>query len=172
MRLAKNKKAQFYIFAAILLIGYSFTIVQPPSEIKMPLTAFGALRENFIQESNVVINNAIYEESNLSQVYWDFADEFIGFAKTSSPKFRMFYMLQHDGKIDFGNYLEEDVNVTYGSNSFVVQAGDLVSKERMKDLTLRVGDINYDFEIENSAVELKALFKQTKNNEVRIYVKE
>ena len=74
--LIRQRKAQFYIFTAILLSSMMLAIITSSSRATRPETAFRELEDNFMAESTVVINSAIYNRTNVSLQYLDFSNRF------------------------------------------------------------------------------------------------
>jgi hypothetical protein len=167
-----NKKAQFYIFTAILLLTYAFAISRPTVAPKQPISSFQSLYKNFLYESPIVVNNALHESGNVSDAYRQFVDDFISFAKTKDPNLRMAYLLVDNGKLVIGNRLKSAINVSENQNSYTVSSNQELTIDKPASVELLVNDIAYTFSFDESDIQVKALFRKEDQNEVRIYVYE
>jgi hypothetical protein len=165
-----NKKAQFYIFVAILLVTYAFAITRPATAPKQTVSAFKSLYENFISESPVVINHALHNSSDVSAVYELFVDDFLQFARTKEPNFRLVYLLVDGDTLVIGNRLKDTINVTANQNPYSLSSGKQLTLDKSDTAELIVNDIRYEFSFDETDVQLKALFRKEDKNEVRIYV--
>jgi len=164
-----NKKGQFYIFIAILLVTYAFNIARPATLAVEKPDSFKELYSNFITESSVVVNNALYEGQNVSQAFGEFADNFAVYAVTKSPRFRFVYILKDQDKLVVANRLGVSINATFTDGSFNMNDGAVLTVNA-QDVTIGVGEITYEFEASPNSYSVQSLFRQKTSTETRIFV--
>jgi len=113
-----EKRGQFYILVA-LVIGVLVFLVVSQTNIFLqeePSTDIGALSENYILESNKLINTLIGAKREdipnvLSQATTTFVYEY---AKTRDPKFGLVYVFTNEDKAVIENYLDAEVVINKG----------------------------------------------------------
>ena len=170
MRLAKNKKGQFYIFIAILLITYALNIARPIPLAQEPIDVFKELYNNFLTESTVVVNNALYENKNVSESFISFSNEYSDYARSRSSQFGFIYVLKDGDEIVVGNELGISVNLSITDASYNVSS-DSTQTISAQDITVDVAGINYEFTTSSQEYQIQSLFRQKTNIETRIFVK-
>ncbi|MBI2145418.1 hypothetical protein HYU18_03800 [Candidatus Woesearchaeota archaeon] len=165
-----NKKGQFYILVALLLISYAFTLARQDVPIRKSKDNFQLLHEGFVSEGTAVINNAVYEEANVSASFSGFADDYLAFARSAEPGFRAFFLLKDGGLLTIGNRLDDSVNVTVSNVSRLVASSS--------DITVAAGDasfelsgVSYSFKFSPEPIQLKAVFKTSDKLTKRVFVK-
>lgn len=164
-----NKKGQFYIFAAILLVTYALTINPPTVEIKKATPVFKQLYQNYLFEAPKVMNSAVYDNANITERFMNFSDTFSSYAKSREAKFGMVYLLAHQDGVDIKNYLSETANISTNTTSFLLGPGNWKTMNRAGSLAVYLNSIRYDFSFTES-MQLKAIFKSSADNEVKVYV--
>ncbi len=168
MHTPKSRKAQFYIVIAIILIVYLFAIGKTTAQIKKPETAFRQLYQNYLAESAKVINSGVYE-GNLTERFRNFSDAYTTYARTKSPDFKMAYALLDQGEVLVMNSLNEPLNVTTPSATFILGSGTGRTIAKPQNLTFYISSTAYDF-VFTRDTELKAIFKKADKNEVIVHV--
>lgn len=165
----RSKKGQVYIFVAILLIAFAFSVARPLTAGQPKSDAFTQLHENFVRESPVVVNSALYGGSNVSASFSAFADDYFDYARSKSPRFRFLYLLRDGDALVIGNHLGIEVNASFSGASYNVSRDSTVTVTPA-DLTLYVDGIGYSFDITDDAYQVKSLFRQQDNLERRVFV--
>ena len=155
----QGKKGQFYILIALLLIAYAFTLTRQEVPVRKPKDAFQLLHEGYISEGKAVINNAVYEEANVTARFASFTDDYLAFAKSADPAFRLVYLLRYKDQLVVGNRLDSNINVTIGSADYVVGSGT-EQTTAASNATITVAGINYNFRFSQDDIQLKALFRE------------
>lgn len=169
-KLVSNRKAQFYLFTAIVLIAYAFSIARTEPLVQEETDAFKELYENFITESPMVINNALYQQANVSEKFEAFASAYADYARTRQPNFRLAYILRSEGNMLVGNRLGLGINATLtNSTSYEISDGSTFTLAP-QDIALEVAGISYTFTIGSEAYQVKSLFRQKTSTETRIFV--
>lgn len=165
----RNKKAQFYIFTAILLIGYVMTMAPGAAKPKKPVPTFKNLYQNYMAEAPKVINNALFFDSNVSDSFMNFSDNFLAYAKTRDPNFRFVYALLYKDSIYVKNYLEETINATANTTTVGLSSNDYRDVAKAGTIKLNVSNLIYTLYF-TEPTQLKAFFRIKKGKEVNIYV--
>ncbi|MFH1053294.1 MAG: hypothetical protein V1740_02640 [Candidatus Woesearchaeota archaeon] len=166
--MVKNKKAQFYILIAVILVGIAFSIVQASETFKEPDQLFSQLTENLEKESSNMINNAIYEENVIEDEYNPFFISFIKFAKTRDPKFEAIYLLKNKDKITIYSEIKDAIVLKDGGSRINIYYQGTRSLTDKDIVTLTYNDIDYDFNFNQKDVQLKILVISRKSGDLRI----
>ena len=91
-----NKRGQVYILAALILIGVLFTLsLQPNKIVQSNLNQdFNALSENYVEESNRLINSLYNTENKgaLVSYFENFTVIFTSYSKSQNPSMGLFYV--------------------------------------------------------------------------------
>ena len=170
MRMLQNKKGQFYILIALLLISYAFQLSRQDVPIRKPSDTFRLLYEGYLAEGARVINNAVYEEANVTARFSSFTNDYAAFAKSSEPSFGLAYLLEYKDSLTVGNRLGANLNVTAGGTGFLVSHGSERAVSA-RNATLLISGTNYDFGFSSGDVQLKAVFRASDKLSTRIFVK-
>ena len=94
-KVLQNKKGQFYILIALLLVSYAFTLTRQEVPVRRLKETFQLLHEGYISEGTAAINNAVYEEVNVTARFASFTTDYLAFAKSADPNFRLVYLLRY-----------------------------------------------------------------------------
>lgn len=167
--LFRSKKGQFYILIALLLITYAFQLARQDVPVRKPSDTFRVLHEDYINEGAKVINNAVYEEANVTARFKSFTGDYAAFAKSAEPGFGLAYLLKHKDSLTVGNRLAAGINVTAGGTSFLVSPNSERSVSAT-NATLLVSGISYDFGFSDGDIQLKALFRASDKLATRVFV--
>ncbi len=150
-----NKKGQFYILTAIIFCSVMFVLLysrQPAQEVN---SEFSLLYNNYIYEAPIAINNALYENKDISSNFENFTLNFISFAKEKNIDFKVFYILIHDGKTELVNYLNAPVNIT--SSNLLLNISQKTTMLNPGNLTIEFEGNTYSYNITNGPVQYKIL---------------
>ncbi|MCX6707650.1 MAG: hypothetical protein NT001_05935 [Candidatus Woesearchaeota archaeon] len=174
MKLLKNlnRKSQFYILTVLTLSVIIFMISEIPSKTETSTGDQHSLYENFISEAPKVINNAIYEERNVSDDIDHFSDDFIYYAGTKNINLSLFYILVYKGEITVSNMLGMEVNITTEGGETRLPAGTKAILKDKDRINAEISSTSYPFSINTKETQFKMIFmaKDGKNNkEVYVY---
>ena len=113
-----NKRAQFYMFAAIILISFVFVIVSNNSNISKTNTKkYQTYLDNYKEEAIIVINNAVYENKNISYELRNYTEYFISYATGKDLDIGLTYLYSNNNYIYIVNYLNYPVLINpFGIN--------------------------------------------------------
>lgn len=167
--LLHSKKGQFYILIALLLISYAFQLARQDVPVRKQSDAFQLLYEGYLAEGAKVVNNAVYEEANVTARFKSFTADYAAFAKSSEPGFGLAYLLRYNDALTIGNRLAASLNVTAGGTSFLVPQNS-ESTVSAANATLLVSGISYDFGFSGSDIQLKVLFRASDKLSTRVFV--
>lgn len=163
----KSKKGQFYILIALLLVSYAFGLARRDVPVSDSKDTFQLLNDGYISEGANVINNAVFADADVDARFSNFTDDYLAFAKSADPAFRLVYLLRHDGELAIGNRLDGTINVTFGDASYEVQQGSRLVLPA-SDVALRVSGASYDFRFSEDDIQLKALFRSSGKLSTRV----
>ncbi len=170
IKVLQSKKGQFYILIALLLISYAFTLTRQEVPVRKPKETFQLLHEGYISEGMAAINNAVYEEANVTARFASFTDDYLAFAKSADPGFRLVYLLRYKGQLVVGNRLDSGLNTTLGSAGYVIGPNSEQAAV-VSNATVRVAGISYDFRFsQEGEIQLKALFREAGRLTTRVFV--
>lgn len=164
-----GKRGQFYILTAIVLISYAFMVIRPSAVVQEKRDVFKELYQNFISESPVVVNSAIYDGANVSERFSAFAGSYADYAVTKSPNFRFLYILRDGDSMIVGNRLGMSVNVTVGGSGYNVTDRSVITVSPA-GVGVDVAGISYSFGIGPEAYQVKSLFRQKGDDGLRVHV--
>jgi hypothetical protein len=152
-KMISNKKAQFYIFTAIIFSAYAFMIFASSREVfDSPNPVFDEVVENFVLESPKVLNSALYDQVNISGRYQDFVSEFIDYSKSKKLDLGIFYVIKGDN-IFLSNNI--DSNITIIDNpSYVIQQNNNLSLSSKSFITFSYDNLNYSFNFSTLPLEV------------------
>ena len=113
-----EKRGQFYILVALVIGVIIFLIVSQTNIFLQEdqSTDIKALSENYITESNKLINTLIgTKRENVSEVLSQATTTFVyEYAKTRDPKFGLVYVFTNEDKAVIENYLDAKVVIEGG----------------------------------------------------------
>jgi len=168
-KLFKAKKGQFYILISLLLVAYAYGLARAEVPVALPKDTFQVLREGYISEGGHVVNNAVYEGANVTGRFAGFTTDYIAFAKSVEPSFRLAYLLKSGDELVIGNQLGTAINVTAGSSSYLVRSNSVLAIP-VSGVKLAAFGAVYDFSFSEDNIQLKVLFRSSDKLATRIFV--
>ncbi len=165
-----NKKAQFYLFTAIILCGFALIVLAGGQKKTFPEKSFSQLDKNYIVEESKVINSGIYT-NNLTDQYDDFAAVFLTYSKTKNPDFGFVYLLSTDNSLVIKNNIAKTINISTPIANFSL--ADSASRTINKTTFVQISFDNnkYDFNLSKEGVDSKLLFFMQSKDNIRVYQK-
>ncbi len=151
-----NKKSQIYFFAAIILIGMVFVIVstQPSVSIQGSRQAKNSF-ENYKYEANIIINNAIYENKNITDELKNYTESFIEYGKEHNHDFRILFIYSMDNNLHIVNYLKDSVLINPTASN-LENSQDLVITANSTEITY--SNSSYTYRFDPDIIQFRALF--------------
>jgi hypothetical protein len=154
-KINKSKKAQFYLFAAMLLCISAYGLLSASPIAKEKNTDSQLLASNYLFEAKNVINQALYKESDPFEDVDRFTNNFISYAKTKNTDLKIAYILKNDNKTRVVNYLKDDINIT--SHNRTLKRLESVAFNLTDNIIIRYDETDYNYTFINDTLEFKAL---------------
>ena len=148
-----NRKAQFYILAAVMLLAITFGLFAAMKTFGPPDRTFGLLAENYIKEAPFAANT-----NNLE----DFTIKFYDFAVSKEPNFEMVYLYTSQGNISAFSLVKSTIFI----NEYNLSFNESVAFGRQDAATVSIGNQQYD--INTSAMGIKAVFISEKEGTINV----
>lgn len=165
-----NKKAQFYIFTAILLSAYAFTIYANSRVIaNEPSKTFKELKDNYLIEGEKVPNNAIYTNKEIENQFENFTAEFRDYAKTKNINLGIFYILINNDNIFLMNHLDSSASITT-TQTYNLEINQNTTIPTTNIIILNYNNINYAFEVSSEQYQINSLLVAKKAQDIAIFV--
>jgi hypothetical protein len=111
-----DKKGQIYIIAAILLSVVIFALASVTNAAKQDKFKgdFEKLSKNYETEGAKLINTVVNTKEDVGSRFGNFTYAFTSYSKTQNSQFGLIYVLDYNGRVYIGDYLNQDVYVDYG----------------------------------------------------------
>jgi len=175
----RNKKGQFYLFTAIILVGVAIVLLRPVSVVPEASDTFKKVHKNFVIESRKLINTALLEEADVAVEYDSFVNAFLLFAKTRRLDFEVFYVLVLEDEIIVKNRLTTGAELLdFGK---VLAPGEETSFKRsvtpQSELNVRLESIDlnsniYKFNMIDKDNQLKLLTRVIKEGDNELFIEQ
>jgi hypothetical protein len=154
-----NKKSQFYLFAAIILIGGYLAIVANKPTITLDnAPEFQIMRDNYLHEAKIIMNRAIYRNTNITQELVPFTEEFIKYAANKDIDIGVLILYSYDRRIFIVNYLNEPVII---SGNIPVNPHEEYSMGLSPEVSVAFHDEVYKYNFDDTT-EIRTLFVKQK----------
>jgi hypothetical protein len=148
-------KAQFYLFAGIILASLVFLIASNSSFVEeRGFDKTRSLVENYKHEGNIIVNNAIYTRKNISTELRNFTEYFIEHAKDKDITLKLIFLYNYQDEIHIVNYLKEPVIISANT----IEDGEELSIAYAEELEINLGNESYEFSFNQQNTELITLF--------------
>ena len=112
-----NKKGQIYLVVSLIIGLVIFVLTSKPNIINVTPSEddFSEISQNFNQESGRFISSRIKEGATsemISEHFNGFGLTFTQYSKSQNPSFGLIYLLNYNGKLYVGNFLEKHITLT------------------------------------------------------------
>lgn len=138
-----NRKAQFYILAAVMLLAITFGLFATKKTFSPPDKTFSILSENYLKEAPFAANTGNLKEFTL---------KFYDFAVSKEPNFEMVYIYTSQGNISAFSLVKSTIFI----NEYNLSFNEDVAFQRQETTTVSIEDQQY--EINTSPIGIKAVF--------------
>ena len=170
-----NRKAQFHIITAIILIAYSTLLLRAGDVTPVSSEAFRKAYDNFAFESAAALNTALFEGVDINAEYNRFMDNFISYSKMKKLNIEIFSVLEHGDYVYFSNKMSNPVVVLNINRTLSAGAEDYFPRKGLSEVVLEVRDDVfheniYKFTISDQGTEAKAVFRIRKGANREIFV--
>ena len=152
-----NKKAQFYIITAVILLVLSYSFFSPKLTYKKD-RSFQDLYENYIKESSFAANTG-----NLAE----FTHKFVDYSKTKNPNFGIAYLYVKSNNITALNLIKKPIFI----NEFRLSFNETVVIDKKNSVTITLGSNQYIFNTTESP-KISALFYSESGTTKKVYAKD
>lgn len=166
-----NKRGQFYIIGALLLIVYIFIIVPKPTITGPQITAFERLHENYMTDVPVTVNRAVLSAGNSTGSVADYSASYWEYGRTVDPGFGFIAAYKDDTDLWVGNYLDRSVEVTLSGVNQTLEREETLSVTAPSTLQIHIAEISYTFTYEEDK-ELKVIFRKQAGDEIAVHVEQ
>ncbi|MBN1544358.1 hypothetical protein JW898_02745 [Candidatus Woesearchaeota archaeon] len=172
-----SRKAQFYIFTAIVLIAYSTLLLQSATVVPEPTGAFRSAYDNFVFESSAALNNALFEQADLNQEYERFLDSFVSYSKMKKLSIEVFSVLEAGEYVYFSNKMSNPVRIINLNETIPPGINTYFLRSNLPEAVLEVRDDVfheniYKFTISQQGTDAKAVLRVSKGAKRQIFVQE
>lgn len=150
-----NKRGQFYILTALLLIIPTYTLISQNYIPIKKITNLDILSQNYVEEGKNTINNAIYSDQNVFLELDSYTQEFITYANTKNVDLQILYIIKYDEKIKVVNYLKKESNIMPGDINLQKSESSIINNTNQ--IIITYNNIEYTYNISTENVDFKAL---------------
>lgn len=174
-----NKKAQFYILAAVILLTIAFIVfaVSNKTIFKKTDNTFDELHANYVREASSVVNSAIFEKNKLELQNPDFSkvesftNDFITYARTRMPAFSLMYMLTYKNSTIVANKFEQHAIFSSGGLNYSVSPGQTINVTSSGSYDVYAFGNKYSFD-NIQQTDFNVIFHSEQDKEVRVFVQQ
>jgi len=153
-----NKKSQFYIFAAVIFISAVFLIVMNSSSVTVTrLEGITDLRDNYIYEAKIVIDNSVYNNQDISDSLANYTEEYLNYADSRELNLGIVYLYQYNGRIYIVNYINEPINIP--TIDVTLQLEEEVATDYIEEIAVSYQNETYYYNFNRGPqIQFKTLF--------------
>lgn len=151
------KKAQMYIFTAIVLSTVAIGIFVYSGKNPLPDNEFALLVDNYQIESIKSLQSAYYNNTPLSVRQYEFADSYYTYARAKSPLFGFAAILSDGDYVRIDNRLGFSARIIYNGSSAVLNSMDNITVANSGNISVYVYGNSYDFNTSSSLIQEHAL---------------
>jgi hypothetical protein len=176
-KMVRGRKAQFYIFTAIVLIAYALLTLQSTATGSTISKNFKNLYDNFVFESATAINNALAEQEDVNAEYEKFLDSFISYSKMKKLNVEVISLLETGDTLYISNHMQSSVRIININQTLDPGATTALDRSDLSEAVLEVRDDVfheniYKFSISNAGTDAKAVLKVRTGDNREIFVQE
>jgi len=142
-----NKKAQFYIIAAVILISLTFGLFSAKKAMPKPEKTFDLLVQNYQEDAPFAANSG-----NLR----DFTEKFYGFAESKDSSFQLAYFYVSQANISAFSLIKQTIFI----NQYNLTFNSSIVIPRESETVVSMGDSQYS--LNTTATGLRAIFLSEK----------
>lgn len=173
----KSKKSQFYLFTALILIGYSTLLLQSFTSVPESSRNFRRAYQNFEFESDQTLNTALFAQADVPDEYERFIDSFISYSRMKKLNLEVVAVLEHGEYVYFINRMSGPITII--NLNWTIPAGttDYFLRSNLSEAVLEVRDDVfheniYKFSISGEGTGAKAVLRVAAGSKREIFVKE
>ena len=138
-----NKRGQFYIIISIILAVAVFGITSNPNQIQEAILfeELEDLSNNYIHESEYVVNYALKNISNVEEDLERFTQKYLDYAKQRNPHIKLLYIYSNGSEVLLVNHFNATIEVL---NITEVPGA---SQPLVQDISVEVGGKDFSYKI-------------------------
>jgi len=149
-----NKKAQFYIITAVVLLVMTYGFFSPKLKYETDST-FRGLYENYLKEAPFAANTGNLE---------DFTRKFVEYGNTKEPNFGIAYLYIQSGDMTALNMIKKTIYI----NDRQLEFNNSLVAEKENSTTITFNGNQYVLNTSDSP-QVKALFYSESGNSKKVY---
>jgi hypothetical protein len=163
-----NKKGQFYIFIAMILLAYLTSLRPSLDTQRSPQTYYSQYRENFLTELGYVLNSALFDDEQMLGRVDEYVQDYQGYLASQDINMTLVLFLGQGDMLHIKNYNSFPLALTLYNGTqedlLYVFSADTVSVQRINRIGVNLtGEhINEEYTITLDAsrdIDVKAIFK-------------
>ena len=108
----RSKGGQYYVFAGLIFVFLAFSVVNAGSRFLKKNIESQQYLDNYKSQANIIIDNAVYENKNISYELRNYTEEFINYGIQKNLDFKILYLYSHNHYIYIVNYVGETVTLS------------------------------------------------------------
>ena len=146
------------MFLAIIFLSAVFLIVSNGTSINTrDVEDFQKYLNNYVYEAGIVINNAVYHNSNISLDLREYTENFISYMKNKDTDIGVVFIYTYDNKMFIDNYLNDPVLIS--SLGLTINPGEEIYYTYQEKVSLKYRNETFTYQFSDSeGTEFKTLF--------------
>ncbi|NQU79005.1 hypothetical protein HQ545_04515 [Candidatus Woesearchaeota archaeon] len=177
MKILNNRKSQFYILTAIMLIAYSLLLLQSLSVVPYSSKNFRHAFDNFAFESHAALNNALFEREDVNEEFEVFLESFISYSRMKKLNIETVTVLETGNRVYVSNHMNNPVHIINLNQTVDSGSYEYFLRSAVSEMVLEVRDDVfheniYKFTILSQGTDAKAVMRLRKGSEQEIFVME
>ena len=168
-KVIRSKKAQFYIFAAVLLSVIAFTMAKPRETPLQKDDTFRELYQNYIKEAARATDNALLNSIGLKARFEDFNNNFKTYSNSKNIKFGFVGIAADDNETIVHNKMDYEVGLSYLTVSETLSRGEIRTINWSDQVFIELNDVNYGFNFTDGIAQVKGLFFAKSSGYEKVY---
>ncbi|MFP4112118.1 MAG: hypothetical protein ACLFPQ_02090 [Candidatus Woesearchaeota archaeon] len=158
-KLFHNKKAQFYIFVAVIFCSLALTLILGNFGARGYKVVFDKLQNNFVEESGFVVNSALYSGESPNERLKDFIGFYQNYSISRNVDFRMLYFLVLEDNIYANNLLDSDILVEASGETYELNSSSEIIMPKYDMLDVTIDGYENRLYFTNESSQLKMYFR-------------
>ena len=154
-----NKKGQFYIVAAVILISFAASLISPSFMGSRDRQVLRDIRDNFVTESSLAISGTAAKGKQIPPEFDDFINKFRDYSSGRNINFNLVSILLVEDEVYVKNYLDETVTIQTAFNSLQLNHTQGANLTATNTIAIVKDNRDYTFVFNENPIQLRALFE-------------
>lgn len=151
-----DKKGQFYLITALILLVPTYSLlISQQSFTKEKTTNFDLISKNYISESRIIINNALYNNKNIYGELELFTDKFKEYSNTKNIDLKILYIIKNGDFYRISNHLKKDIDIL--NFNITLKSDETISLNITDEVIIKYEETDYVYKFSNKTLDFKAL---------------